>query len=123
MKGFFLLAASLFFTVANAMECEVVVDNKQVSVLKITLAPHEEVDDHRDDLPRVITAIQGGVLTRIEQDGTVSELVIPSGSSLFLEPDPVGTLHKTANRTASPLEFCVVLLKKEKSWTRQKTPM
>jgi quercetin dioxygenase-like cupin family protein len=93
------------------MEYRLQHENETIRVARIALEPGEKVGLHRDEYPRVIVGLKGGTLTRIEADGSMTELTFPAGESVFLEADPIGEMHSAVNGS-SELEIIVVELKK-----------
>lgn len=96
---------------AFGIESEVQFENEKVLVLKVMLKAHEEVGLHRDELPRVVVAMKGGTITRIEEDGSMKDIDFPKGEAVFLEADPPGQLHRGVNMTCKPMELIIVQLK------------
>lgn len=96
--------------ICQAMEYSPLCENAEVRVSKIKLQPEEKVGLHRDEYPRVVVGIKGGVVTRLEQDGSTQDVVFPTGEAIFLEADPVGQQHSAVNGTEE-LEIIVVELK------------
>lgn len=95
----------------QALEYEVQFDNELVNVAKITLDPYEEVGYHRDVNPRVIVVLQGGTITRVESTGEITDIALPTGYSIFREPDLPGEYHKNINNGPEPIQMVVIQLK------------
>jgi len=76
------------------------------------IAPNSPLPPHRHDHPRVITALVGGTMKIVEQDGASETHVWESGKSYWLAPNPPGTLHTDVNDGDAPIEVIVVELKK-----------
>lgn len=111
MKKILIAAACALSLNANAVECEVQFDNDQVRVLNIKILAHEEIELHRDEYPQVVVSAKGGTITRLEADGSKTEVHFPKGEAVFREADPVGVLHKSVNNTCKPIELVVIQLK------------
>ncbi len=99
-----------FPLMTQALEYTLQYENDQVRVAKIALQPNEEVGLHRDAYPRAIYGIRGGTLTRYEQDGSTTEVIFPTGDTIYLEADPIGEMHSAKNGP-QPLEIIVVDIK------------
>lgn len=97
---------------ASAVEAEVQVDNDRVTVLKIRVEAHEEIDSHRDEYPQILFSAKGGTITRLEADGSKTEVTLPKGVAVFREADPPGQLHKSINNSCKPIDMISVQLKK-----------
>ena len=111
MKSIFLALACIVPFATQALEVEKQFENQQICVLKILMNAGEELGFHRDERSRVVIGLQGGTITRIEQNGTCNEIVFPTGKAVFLEPDPVGEQHRAINKTDKPIEVMVVQFK------------
>ena len=98
---------------ASAVEAEKQFENDQIRVMKILIQGGEEIGFNHYSNPRVAIAIQGGILTRIQEDGTCQDVVFPTGKAVFLEADQPGEQHRAINRSENPLEVIVVHLKKK----------
>ncbi len=67
---------------------------------------------HRDAYPQVVVALQGGVITRLEADGSTVDVNFPTGKAVFREIDPPDQLHRSINNSSAPVELIVIQLKK-----------
>lgn len=105
---FLVLLLAPFLT--QALEYKVEIDNKNVRVSKIKMLPGEKIGSHRDEYPRVVVGLQGGVFTRIESDGSLTKVAFPTGEAVFLPADPIGQLHSGENGKKE-LEIIVIELK------------
>lgn len=95
MKGILIgLACWLQFGV-YAMEYEQQFENDQLSIAKAKVMPFEEIGLHRDVYPQVVIALKGGTITRLEADGSVTDVKFPTGVAVFREPDPENVLYRT----------------------------
>lgn len=113
MKGILLgLACSLSFQI-HALEYELQIDNDQVRVAKVKVMPHEEIGLHRDPGQRVVVALKGGVITRLEADGQVTDVKFPTGVAVFRNPDPENELHKSVNNSNESVELIIIDIKKD----------
>jgi hypothetical protein len=111
MRRILVAAICLLSMKAYAVETEVQFENNRVRTSSVKLLAHEEVGWHRDDCPRVVVSFKGGTLTRIEADGSRTDLHFPKGEAVFLEADPDGELHKSVNNTCKPIELIVIQLR------------
>lgn len=96
---------------AQAFEYEVQLDNDLICVAKATLMPYEEIGLHRDVYPQVVIAVKGGTVTRLEANGTTTDVVFPTGVAVFRNADPLGELHKSVNRSSEAIELMIIQLK------------
>jgi quercetin dioxygenase-like cupin family protein len=87
-------------------------ENDEVKVWKSIVAPNSPLPPHRHDHPRVITALIGGTMKIVDQDGTSEVHVWESGKSYWLPANPPGRLHTDVNAGDAPIEVIVVELKK-----------
>lgn len=92
-------------------QVELQFENEEMKILKMTLSPGQIVPMHRDDNYRVIVVLKGGKLEIIQKTGEHSFFELETGKSYYLEPDPPGALHSTANKSKNPIEIVVILFK------------
>lgn len=99
----------------QALEYEQQFENDQICIAKVKISPWEEIGLHRDTHPRVIIALQGGTITRLEADGRVIDVKFPTGIAVFREADPENELHRGVNNSAEPVELILIQLKNSTS--------
>ncbi len=87
-------------------------ENDEVRVWKSIVAPNSPLPPHRHDHPRVITALVGGTMKIVDQEGASETHVWESGRSYWLPANPPGRLHTDVNEGDAPIEVMVVELKK-----------
>ena len=87
-------------------------ENDEVKVWKSIIAPNSPLALHRHDHPRVITALVGGTMKIVEQDGSSEIHVWETGKSYWLPANAPGTRHTDVNTGNNPIEVMVVELKK-----------
>jgi hypothetical protein len=102
----------LLSSIVQALEYEIQLENDSVSVARAKIMPHEEIGLHRDAYPQVVVALQGGVITRLEADGSTTDVNFPTGQAVFREIDPPEQLHKSVNNSPTPVELIIIQLKK-----------
>ena len=95
----------------QALEYEVQFENEQVSVARAKIMPNEQVGLHRDAYPQVVIALKGGTITRLEANGTTTDVKFPTGVAVFREIDPPNELHKSVNNGTEPVELIIIQLK------------
>ncbi len=95
----------------QALEYQVQLENNAVSVARVKIMPHEEIGLHRDVYPQVVVALQGGVITRLEADGSTTDVNFPTGQAVYREIDPPNELHKSVNNSSAPVELIIIQLK------------
>lgn len=96
----------------QALEYEIQLENEFVNVARAKIMPHEEIGLHRDVYPQVVIGVQGGVITRLEADGSTTDVNFPTGQTVFRKMDPPDQLHKSVNNSSSPIELIIIQLKK-----------
>lgn len=111
MRKYFLLLLCLISFKAQAFEHEIQIDNDDVCVAHIIIMPYEEIGWHRDTYPAVVYALQGGIITRLEADGSMTQVHLPTGQAIFRAADPPGELHKSVNNSSTPIEVIAIQLK------------
>lgn len=112
MKYLLLGLISLLSIDIQALEYEMQLENESVNVARVKIMPHEEIDLHRDAYPQVVVALQGGIITRLEADGSTTDVNFPTGQAIFREIDPPDELHKSVNNSSTPVELIIIQLKK-----------
>lgn len=95
----------------SAIESEIQFENDQIRASKVKIMAHEEIGLHRDDHPRVVISLKGGTITRLEGDGSMTDIDFPKGEAVFREADPIGQLHRSVNKTCKPIEMIIIELK------------
>lgn len=103
---------SLFSFDIQALEYEIQLENESVCVARAKILPHEEIGLHRDEYRQVVVALQGGIITRLEADGSTNDVNFPTGKAIFREVDPPNELHKSVNNSSAPVELIIIQLKK-----------
>lgn len=112
MKYLWVSLVCLLSSYAQAIEYEIQLENDSVAVARAKILPHEEIGLHRDTYPQVVIALQGGVITRLEADGSTTDVNFPTGRAVFREVDPPDQLHKSINNSSNPVELIIIQLKK-----------
>lgn len=87
------------------------IENESVKVWKTIIMPGQPLKMHRHDRDRIVVGLKGGILTRIEETGETSEIVIETGKAYWFTPDPPGTLHGDINQSDEPIEVMLIELK------------
>lgn len=111
MRTLFILAC-VFFVHGEALEYEVQWENDRVCVSRVVIGPGEEIGAHRDALPQVVVGLKGGTITRLEANGREIDVLFPSGKAVYRPTDPENELHRSVNRSNTPVELLVIQLKK-----------
>ncbi len=111
MKSWLFCLFCLISLQAQALEYEIQIENDHVSVARAKIMPHEEIGLHRDAYQQVVIALQGGIITRLEADGSTVDVNFPTGKAVFREIDPPDQLHKSVNNSAVPIELVIIQLK------------
>lgn len=87
-------------------------ENDRVRVWKSTIKIDQPVQMHRHNAPKVIVALQGGLLHRIEQTGAVSNILFDTGKAYWLDADPPNEFHADINPSSEPIEVMVIELRR-----------
>ena len=87
-------------------------ENDEVKVWKSVIASNSPLPLHRHDHPRVITALVGGTMKIVQQDGSSETHVWETGKSYWLPANAPERLHADVNTGNNPIEVMVVELKK-----------
>ncbi len=95
----------------SALEYELQFENDQIAVSKIKIMPKEEIGLHRDVLPQIVIALKGGTITRLEADGSETDVHFPTGKAVYRGIDPENELHKSVNKGSEPVEIISIQLK------------
>lgn len=88
--------------VGQAFEYEVQLENDLVCVASAKIMPYEEIGLHRD---------VGGVITRLEANGTTTYVEFPTGVAVFREADACDGLHRSVNNSPESIELTIIHLK------------
>lgn len=116
MRYLLLYLCFLVFSTVQSLEYEVQIDNDFVNVVRVKIMPQEESWLHRDDYEHVVVALQGGVITRLEADGSTTDVNFPTGRAVFRGIDPPNQLHKSVNNSHDSIELIITYLKISKSF-------
>ena len=111
MKSILACLACLLSFNLQAIEYEMQLENEQVRVARAKIMPFEEIGLHRDEHPQVVIALQGGTITRLEANGTKTDVNFPTGIAVFRQVDPPNELHRSVNNSANPIELIIIQLK------------
>jgi hypothetical protein len=74
MKYLLLAMVCLLSFEISALEYEIQLENDAVNVARAKIMPHEEIGLHRDAYPQVVIGLQGGIITRLEADGSTVDV-------------------------------------------------
>lgn len=99
MKRILAAIACMLAFALPALEYEVQFENEQVNVARVKV------------MPQIVIALQGGTITRLEQNGTKTEVQFPTGKAVFREVDPPEQLHCSVNDSSEAVELIIVQLK------------
>lgn len=108
---YILLAMACVVSSIQAIEYEKQYENDHVCVSRVVIMPQEEIGLHYDVSPQLVIAIKGGILTRFELDGSITEVEFPTGTTVFRPAETADKMHKTANKQSEPIEIIVIALK------------
>ena len=108
---FICAGAELLSEESQGTHRELQFENEYVKVWKTVIMPNQPLNLHRHDVPRVVVGLKGGTLTKIQETGEVSLIVLETGKAHWLEQDPPRELHGDINETAEPIEVMVIEVK------------
>lgn len=111
MKRLYLTLLSLYSIEVHSLEYKILHENDSVSISQVKIMPYEEIGLHRDAYPQIVVALQGGVITRLEADGSKVHVDFPTGQAVSREVDPPDQLHKSINNSPNPVELIIIQLK------------
>ena len=86
---------------------KVELDNAQVRVLRVKLAPHQKIPEHEHKLPRVIVPLTEIQIEMTAPDGTKNTVSGKPADALFAPP----AKHREENLRDQPVELLVVEFK------------
>lgn len=89
-------------------------ENDDVKVWRSVITPNTPLAMHRHDHPRVIIALNGGMIKIVEQGGATEEHIWETRKAYWLPANPPNTMHADVNGGDKPIEVMVVELKHEK---------
>jgi len=95
----------------NITHRDIQFENDYIKVWKTIIMPYQPLKMHRHDCSRVVIALKGGCLTKIEETGEKSQLIFETGKAYWLAKDPPGTLHGDINTSNEPIEVMVIEFK------------
>lgn len=106
-----LLLTSFLVFGLQAMEFEKLFENEKVCVSHFKLMSGEQVGEHYDIYPQIVTAIEGGIITRIEADGSTTDVNFPTGVAVFRLAETSDKMHKSINNGSNPIELIIIQFK------------
>ncbi len=111
MKYILLAVSCLFLPRIHALEYIKQFENDNVCVSYIKIMAQEEIGLHYDQYPQMVKALAGGIVTRLEADGSTTEVDFPTGTWVFRPAETPDKMHKSVNATSKPIELIIVQLK------------
>lgn len=111
MNSIVFLAVCLFFLRIDALEYVKQFENDKVSVAYVKITPYEEIGLHYDEYESLVIALKGGIITRLEADGSKTKVVFPTGKTIFRPSETADKLHKSVNASSDSIELIIVQLK------------
>lgn len=112
MKRLFSALLCLCSIEAYSLEYKILHENDSVGISWVKIMPYEEIGLHRDAYPHIVIALEGGIITRLEADGSKVDVNFPTGQAVSREVDPPDLLHKSVNNSPNPVELIIIQLKK-----------
>lgn len=112
MKLYISLICILLTSICYSFDYEVRFENENVRIEWAYVYPYEEIELHRDDYQHLVIAVQGGTITRIEEDGTIELVDFPTGMLVVRQIDPPGQYHRSYNDSPNPVELTIIQIKK-----------
>ncbi len=77
----------------------------------VTIMPQEEIGLHYDEFAQIVVARKGGIITRLEADGTKTEVNFPTGKAILRPAETPDKMHKSINDSSESIELIIVQLK------------
>jgi hypothetical protein len=111
MKTILFGLACLLTLKIHAFDYEPLFENDQICVAHAKIQSNEEIGLHRDAYPQIIIALKGGTITRLEEDGRITDVQFPTGVAVARNPDPENQLHRSVNKSSQPIELMIFQLK------------
>ena len=111
MKYWLLLLSCLIFLRVQALEYVKQYEDAQICVSRVKIMPGEKIGAHYDEHQQMVKALQGGILTRREADGSTTNVEFPTGKWTFRPAETSDKMHEVANETEEPIELITVQLK------------
>ncbi len=108
---FTIVALCLVITNAQALEYIKQFENEYICIAYVKIMPNEETEMHYDQYPQQVKSLHGGVITRLEADGTTTKVHFPKGEWVYRPSETADKIHKSVNETSTPIELIVVQLK------------
>lgn len=87
-------------------------ENDSVRVWKTTIFPNQPLKMHRHEHDRVVVALKGGNLAKLDANGVLMPRIFETGNSYWLDKDPPNELHACVNKSNEPIEVVVIELKR-----------
>lgn len=106
-----ILGIFLFISRSYALEYKKYLENDKVFVSYVKIMPGEEIGLHYDQYAQVVIALNGGILTRLEADGSQTQVEFPTNIPTFRSSETSDKMHKTLNKTSMPIELIIIQLK------------
>jgi quercetin dioxygenase-like cupin family protein len=114
MKKLLFILVGMVSLSLSALESEVQFKNDEMCIVKVKMMPHEEIGEHRDEYPQIVIGLKGGTITRLEQDGSTTDVEFPTGEAVVCQADPLGEVHRAVNHSSEEIELLVIQLKGER---------
>lgn len=89
-------------------------ENEEVAVWKTVIPPNGPLAMHTHQHPRIITALAGGTMKVVNEDGTSEMHPWETGKAYWLPSSEGLKRHADQNTGSKPIEVMVVELKKAK---------
>lgn len=110
MKKIFFVS-NVLFSVILSIQYEVTLDNHLVHIAKVRIEPKEEIGLHYDQYPQIIFALKGGIITRLESDGSTVDVTFPTGQMIYRPAESPDKMHKSINNQSEDIEFFLIQIK------------
>jgi len=86
-------------------------ENDDIRIWKTIIHPNSPLKMHRHDHSRVLVALKGGTLKRVEDTGAISYLSFETGKAYLLNEDPGTSQHADVNESDEAIEVLVIEFK------------
>lgn len=111
MRYMWFAIACLLYSNINALEYVKQFENDKVCVSYLKIMAGEEIGEHYDTHPQVVVVLNGGIITRLEVDGSTTEVLFPTGQTVFRPAEAPDKIHRSVNATGESIELIIMQLK------------
>jgi quercetin dioxygenase-like cupin family protein len=104
----YLLIAAIVFCQIESIESTHLFENSSLSIAHVKIMPGDEIGLHYDRYPHMVKAIKGGILTRLEADGSMTKVEFKEGQWVYRPSEVPEKMHRTINAAAQEIELLII---------------